>query len=74
MTGYESYGGQRCNRCNGRLRRAGRDGPEISSMVGMSLPMIERHCRFSGQRENALEFGHQHIEIPQGVSFWTTLV
>jgi hypothetical protein len=37
-----------------RLRRAGATVPEISSMVGMSPPMVERYCRFSVQRENAL--------------------
>jgi hypothetical protein len=37
-----------------RLRRAGATVPEISSMVGMSLLMIERYCRLCVQRENAL--------------------
>jgi integrase len=37
-----------------RLRRSGASIPEITSMVGMSQAMVERYCRFSIQRENAL--------------------
>jgi integrase len=37
-----------------RLRRVGASIPEITSMVGMSQAMVERYCRFSVQRENAL--------------------
>jgi hypothetical protein len=36
-----------------QLRRAGLSGVLISDMVGMSVPMVERYCRFSVQRENA---------------------
>ena len=36
-----------------QLRRAGLSGALISDMVGMSVPMVERYCRFSAQRENA---------------------
>jgi integrase len=36
-----------------QLRRAGLSGVLISDMVGMSVPMVERYCRFSAQRENA---------------------
>lgn len=37
-----------------RLRRAGASTGQISNMVGMSEPMVNRYCRFSVQRENAL--------------------
>ena len=37
-----------------RLRRAGCSLPEICSMVGMSAQMVERYCRYSIQKENAL--------------------
>jgi hypothetical protein len=36
-----------------QLRRAGLSGSLIADMVGMSVPMAERYCRFSAQRENA---------------------
>ena len=36
-----------------QLRRAGCNGAQIADMVGMSVPMVERYCRFSAQRENA---------------------
>jgi integrase len=36
-----------------RLRRAGATAHQIADMVGMSIPMVERYCRFSAQRENA---------------------
>jgi integrase len=36
-----------------QLRRSGLSGALISDMVGMSVPMVERYCRFSAQRENA---------------------
>lgn len=37
-----------------RLRRAGAGVLQIADMVGMSVPMVSRYCRFSVQRENAL--------------------
>lgn len=37
-----------------RLRRAGATTGQIADMVGMSEPMVNRYCRFSKQRENAL--------------------
>jgi integrase len=37
-----------------RLRRAGATSGQIAAMVGMSEPMVNRYCRFSVQRENAL--------------------
>lgn len=37
-----------------RLRRAGATAEQIADMVGMSVPMVERYCRFSVQRENAV--------------------
>ncbi len=36
-----------------RLRRAGATESEIAAMVGMSIAMVARYCRFSVQRENA---------------------
>jgi hypothetical protein len=36
-----------------RLRRAGCTAMQIADMIGMSVPMVERYCRFSVQRENA---------------------
>lgn len=36
-----------------RLKRAGADTLQISSMVGMSEPMVANYCRFSIQKENA---------------------
>lgn len=36
-----------------RLRRAGANAQQIADMVGMSIPMVERYCRFSAQKENA---------------------
>jgi integrase len=36
-----------------QLRRTGLSGALISDVVGMSVPMVERYCRFSAQRENA---------------------
>jgi Holliday junction resolvase len=36
-----------------RLRRAGANAQQIADMVGMGVPMVERYCRFSVQRENA---------------------
>jgi len=36
-----------------QLRRAGLKGTLIADTVGMSVPMVERYCRFSSQRENA---------------------
>lgn len=37
-----------------RLRRAGANVPQIADMVGMSVEMVARYCRFSLQRENAV--------------------
>lgn len=37
-----------------RLRRAGATTGQIADMVGMSEQMVNRYCRFSIQRENAL--------------------
>jgi integrase len=37
-----------------RLRRAGASTGQIAAMVGMSEPMVNRYCRFSTQRDNAL--------------------
>jgi integrase len=37
-----------------RLRRAGATTGEIASMVGMSEPMVNRYCRLSKQKDNAL--------------------
>lgn len=37
-----------------RLRRAGCTPMEISSMVGLSVQMIERYCRFADQKQNAM--------------------
>lgn len=37
-----------------RLRRAGATALQIGDMVGMSEQMVNRYCRFSVQRENAL--------------------
>jgi integrase len=36
-----------------RLKRAGATAMQIADMVGMSVGMVERYCRFSVQRENA---------------------
>lgn len=41
-----------------RLRRAGANEQQISSMVGMSVPMVEKYCRFSVQKENAVAAIH----------------
>jgi hypothetical protein len=41
-----------------RLRRAGVPVLLIGDMVGMSRQMVERYCRFSVQRENALAAVH----------------
>jgi len=41
-----------------RLRRAGATTGQISGMVGMSENMVNRYCRFSVQRENALAAVH----------------
>ncbi|MEO6382012.1 MAG: tyrosine-type recombinase/integrase [Nitrobacter sp.] len=44
-----------------RLRRAGATAEQIADMVGMSVEMVERYCRFSVQRENAVAAIH-HLE------------
>jgi integrase len=41
-----------------RLRRAGATTGQICAMVGMSEPMVNRYCRKSIQRENALAAVH----------------
>jgi integrase len=41
-----------------RLRRAGATTGMIANMVGMSEPMVNRYCRRSVQRENALAAVH----------------
>jgi integrase len=41
-----------------RLRRAGATTGHITGMVGMSEQMVNRYCRFSVQRENALAAVH----------------
>jgi integrase len=41
-----------------RLRRAGATTLQIASMVGMSENMVNRYCRLSVQRENALAAVH----------------
>lgn len=37
-----------------RLRRLGAETMQIADMVGMSAQMVERYCRFSDQRKNAV--------------------
>jgi integrase len=37
-----------------KLRRGGANAQQISDMVGMSVPMVERYCRLSSQRDNAM--------------------
>lgn len=37
-----------------RLRRLGATEAQISDMVGLSIPMVSRYCRFSVQRDNAM--------------------
>ncbi len=41
-----------------RLRRAGATTGQIAGMVGMSEAMVNRYCRFSVQRDNALAAVH----------------
>jgi integrase len=41
-----------------RLRRAGATTGQIASMVGMSEQMVNRYCRLSVQRENAIAAVH----------------
>ena len=41
-----------------RLRRAGATTGQITDMVGMSEQMVNRYCRFSKQRDNALAAVH----------------
>jgi integrase len=41
-----------------RLRRAGATTGQIADMVGMSELMVNRYCRFSKQRDNALAAVH----------------
>lgn len=44
-----------------RLRRAGASESQISDMIGMSIQMVARYCRFSAQRENAIAAVH-HLD------------
>ena len=37
-----------------RLRRAGATPQQIADMVGLSVPMAERYCRFADQKQSAL--------------------
>jgi integrase len=37
-----------------RLKRAGASPLQISDMVGLSVKMVERYCRFASQKENAV--------------------
>jgi integrase len=37
-----------------RLYRAGLNSRDVSVLVGMSVPMVERYCRLSDQKKNAL--------------------
>jgi integrase len=41
-----------------RLRRAGATTGQIAGMVGMSEPTVNRYCRYSVQRDNALAAVH----------------
>ncbi len=41
-----------------RLRRAGANELQIADMVGMSVQMVSRYCRFAVQKENALAAVH----------------
>src|SRR5262245_28869939 len=44
-----------------RLRQAGATESQIADMVGMSIDMVKRYCRFAAQRENAAAAVH-HLE------------
>jgi integrase len=35
-----------------RLRRAGLSAPQICDVIGMSLSMVERYCRFADRKES----------------------
>jgi integrase len=48
-----------------RLRRAGASTGQIADMVGMSEPMVNRYCRFSKQRDNALAAVHYLDRTPR---------
>lgn len=48
-----------------RLRRAGVSKPLICDFVGMSAQMVDRYCRKSEQRENALAAVYQLEKIRQ---------
>jgi integrase len=47
-----------------RLRRAGATTGQIADMVGMSELMVNRYCRFSKQRDNALAAVHYLDRTP----------
>ena len=44
-----------------RLKRAGANELQISDMVGLSVQMVKRYCRFSVQKENAMAAVH-HLD------------
>lgn len=44
-----------------RLRQSGATESQIADMVGMSIDMVQRYCRFAAQRENAVAAVH-HLE------------
>jgi len=41
-----------------RLRRLGAKEAQISAMIGLSLEMVTRYCRFSDQKDNAMAAVH----------------
>lgn len=51
------FHGLRASACV-RLRRRGASEAEISAMVGMSIPMVSRYCRFADQKKNAMAAVH----------------
>ena len=44
-----------------RLRRAGATPQQIADMVGLSVQMVERYCRFADQKQSALAAVH-HLD------------
>jgi integrase len=44
-----------------QLKRAGANAQQIADMVGMSIKMVERYCRLSVQKENAVA-AVQHLD------------
>lgn len=51
------FHGLRASACV-RLRRRGASEAEIGAMVGMSIPMVSRYCRFADQKVNAMAAVH----------------